>query len=235
MHDAHAHSGVDDEVTTVINGTRPEDWAVVERLCRERKRWFPAYGVHPWHADELSEGWEACLRDHLGRGAVGIGETGLDRSRRGGDFDRQKQLFTCQWRLAEELGLPMFVHCVRAFGPLIGLIESLPPLRRGFLLHDYSGSVEMVERFQRLGAWFSFGPAIVDKTRRRAREAVVAVDAGRLLLETDSTICQPRCRQDLEGVYHEAARLRGCSLAAMSSMMTANFQRFLPLTAQQGS
>lgn len=119
----------------------------------------PAFGVHPWFADE----WNAQVAQNLRRFLAEtphacVGEIGLDRARRGAPaIEIQENAFRAQLALAAEFGVPASIHCVRAFGKTEAILrefslkKSLPP----FLLHAYCGSAEQAKIFARLGAAFS--------------------------------------------------------------------------------
>jgi TatD DNase family protein len=56
----------------------------------------------------------------------------------------------------------------------------------GFLLHSYGGPVEMIDRFARLGAYFSFPGYFLQERKARQREVFRKVPIDRLLVETDA-------------------------------------------------
>lgn len=64
----------------VVNATREADWEAVAALAREFPGYvFPAYGIHPWHADAAREGWEERLRERLLSDPMSsVGEVGVD-------------------------------------------------------------------------------------------------------------------------------------------------------------
>ena len=50
----------------VVNGTWEGDWDEVAALAEEFEGFvFPAYGIHPWRAATVREGWEGRLRQRL--------------------------------------------------------------------------------------------------------------------------------------------------------------------------
>ena len=57
---------------------------------------------------------------------------------------------------------------------------------RGFLLHSYGGSAEMIEPLAKLGASFSFPGYYMREAKGRQREAFIQVPPDRLLIETDA-------------------------------------------------
>jgi TatD DNase family protein len=98
----------------------------------------------------------------------------------------QEQVFLLQIELAVTMDRAASIHCIQAWGRLLELLRStrLPP--RGFLLHSYGGSREMVPQFAELGAYFGFSGALLHERKQRQRDAFRSVPPDRLLLETDA-------------------------------------------------
>ena len=166
--DAHAHlpaSAADDAAVrlpagtrVLLNATRPGDFPRVAALAEKfPAAVVPAFGVHPWFADEWNAEAAKLLRRRLSDApdAAAVGEIGLDRCR--GNAPAQEKAFREQLEIAAEFRAPVSIHCVRAFGrteeTLRAFAEAgtLPP----FLLHAYGGSPEQAKVFARLGGAFS--------------------------------------------------------------------------------
>lgn len=170
--DAHAHlpgaPARDAEIRVpagariLLNSVKPADFARVAALAKKFPgRVVPAFGVHPWFAEEWNSAAEKLLRERLAEapaGEVAVGEIGLDRCR--GNADAQEAAFRAQLALAAELRVPATVHCVRAFGKTESVLRefsaagTLPPI----LLHAYGGSPEQARAFARLGEVFFSAP-----------------------------------------------------------------------------
>ena len=91
-------------------------------------------------------------------------------------------LRTPDWRK----NLPVSIHCLKAWGRLLELLQENEVPKRGFLLHSYGGSAEMVSAFARLGAYYSFSGYFLREAKVRHREAFREVPTDRLLVETDA-------------------------------------------------
>ena len=172
----------------VVNGTREEDWpAVAELHHRHPALVHPSFGLHPWYAAGRSGQWLATLRqfleDHPG---AGVGECGLDRWKKGHDLEDQRRVLAPQVELATSLDRPLTLHCLLAWGPLADFLRSTPLPARGFLLHAYGGSRELVPAFTALGAYFSFSGYFLQARKSAQREVFREIPADRLLLETDA-------------------------------------------------
>lgn len=170
----------------VVNGTSPTDWKQVAQLAEQYPELIiPSFGLHPWQ--KPTDGWLDELLHYLDTiPHACIGECGLDRWIKGYDLESQKEIFTAQLEIAAERNLPLSIHCLKAWGPLIEILESHPLPERGFLLHSYGSSAELVPRLTKLGAHFSFSGYFLHPRKSKAIEAFQAVPSDRLLLETDA-------------------------------------------------
>jgi TatD DNase family protein len=114
----------------------------------------------------------------------------------------------------------------------------LPP--RGFLLHAYSGSVELVAPFAALGAYFSFNGAYLAPRHARLRALYQTIPLARLLIETDAPAmlappahapfalaAAPELNHpaNLAATYAALATLRELPLATLTAQVAANYRR----------
>ena len=156
----------------VVHGTCEGDWPEVRRLADLCPSVIPAFGLHPWRVSARSPRWCDALIECLDSAPHAVlGEVGLDRwildqslercvelgtgPRGPAPLEFQLEVLDQQLVLASERGLPVTVHCLQAWGPLMDCLRGRPRLPRGFLLHSYGGSVELVPELVRLGAHFS--------------------------------------------------------------------------------
>jgi TatD DNase family protein len=220
---------------------------------------LPSYGLHPWDVGNRSSAWLETLRTYLTADpSAAVGEIGLDRwlldrarpddmrlaGLRRASLDEQLAVFRIQLDLAVALDRPVTIHCIDAFGLLLDTLQSahtdarLP--RRGFLLHAYSGSLELVAPFTALGAYFSFNGAYLASRHTRLRELYQKIPADRLLVETDAPAMlappthAPHTLADAPLLNHPAnlaasyaalAILRGLPLATLTTRITDNYRR----------
>ena len=243
----------------VVNGTSEEEWPIVTALARQYEWILPSYGLHPWDAGNRSANWLIALRQQLEADPhAGVGEIGLDRwiidglkpddprlaGLRVAPLDEQVQVFTSQLTLAAELNRAAAIHCVQAFGPLHDTLCLHPLPARGFLMHSYSGSAEMVSRFADLGAYFSFNGSFLKYKNKPRLDVWKLIPADRLLVETDApatplpdefaTYHLPPAPNgeainhpaNLKAAYTALAELRGISFETLATQVEENFQRF---------
>jgi TatD DNase family protein len=167
------------------NATHEDDWQAVIDLAAGGREIIPFLGIHPWFAETAGPEWETRLLSLVREIPAGIGEIGLDRRCRA-DFRRQQQVFLTQLHLASELGRPVVIHCVKAWGPLLESLEQfaarnrLPPT----MIHSYAGSKETLRRLLKAGCLISFSCRLM--TEPKLLPCFLETPLPRLLLETDS-------------------------------------------------
>lgn len=241
----------------VVNGTNADEWPVVAALARQFSWIIPSYGIHPWDCGDRDPAWLENLRAALEAAPrAHVGEIGLDRwivdgarpddprlsGMRVAPLEEQRAVFSAQLALAAELNRVASIHCTQAFGLLLEVLRTTTRPARGFLLHHFGGSAEMVKTFADLGAYFSYN-LVTEQTKRAVeRASFQAVPAGRLLVETDAPACAPsdpglfslglasdgsviNHPVNIALAYDSLARLRGVSLAVLAAQVEENFRR----------
>ena len=151
-------------------------------------------GVHPWDAATQDA---ATLGQRLG-GAQAVGETGLDFVR-GADRAAQLSALRTQLRLARERGLPVVLHCVRAFEPLMRELAASEP--RAVIFHGFIGSPEQARQALAKGYCLSFGERTFASPKTLA--ALRGTPLSQLFLETDDSPVP------IAEIYARAAEAKG--------------------------
>ena len=151
-------------------------------------------GFHPSELDKYKDGDLQRLRtlcEH--RKCVAVGECGLDyHFEDNPERQTQRELFLAQLALANELALPVVIHSRDAAQDTLELLEENKNLlAQGGLLHCYSYSAEMAERFLGLGLSFSFGGPCTFKNANKVVESVKRIPLDRILSETDCPYLTP--------------------------------------------
>lgn len=209
---------------------------------------IPSFGYHPWYVKERSLDWQQNLLRHLDAVPSAVGEVGLDHWVKDHDLEQQQEVFVWQLRLAAERDLPLSIHCLQAWGPLLDILHAEPRPSCGFLLHSYGGAPELVAPLAKLGAYFSLPGYFAQERKTRQREAFKHVPRDRLLIETDAPdqLLPPERVQypltdaasgkpinhpaNLPAVYRFAAELRDEPLESLAQSVEENFHRlFAPV------
>ncbi len=227
-------------------GTCESDWDEIRMLARRFPGIRISFGLHPWHASHRTKDWLESLRALLREYPAAVGEIGLDHALGKETFEDQEQVFLTQLSLAAELRRPVSVHCRRAWGRMLELLDhrGWPP--NGILFHSYSGGPELVTPLVRRGAFFSFSGAITHEKNVRGRAAVPVVPADRIVAETDAPDLMP-CLADkhpdrfrlphsdinepahLVHVVEAIATLRNWTPVQAAAVTTGNAERFFAL------
>lgn len=157
--DVHTHGSTGPRVLTSIT---PD-----EQLRGDYGQAWYSVGIHPWHTtDEIpAEAWEKLEKLALDPRVAAIGEAGLD-ALRGGEPAVQEDIFLRQAALAESVGKPLIIHCVRRYGRLMELHRSFAP-RQLWMVHGFTGKPQLARQLLAEGIEISFG--------ERANPASVAV------------------------------------------------------------
>ena len=168
----------------MVNAVTEEDWGLLEEWTINDARIVPCFGIHPWEVDDAGTGWEERLVAQLNRlPQAQVGETGLDRTRNGGGWERQVALFRSHLSVAHRLGRKIVIHGVRAEDRLREVVEDMGVPEAGILLHAWQGSAESARWWVKRGAYFSFNRQHCRSAR--AQEAFRQIPVDRLLVETD--------------------------------------------------
>lgn len=173
----------------VVPGVHPGDWGRMAAIARSHDGIFPAFGIHPMHAD-LSDGATLSQLAVLAPGAVAIGEIGLDPTYPI-PLEAQEYAFREQLRLALALGLPVLLHCRRAFQRTLHILGEENADRVGGIMHAFSGSVEMALEFIRLGFAISISGTVTWPNALRPAKLARELPLESLVLETDAPDMTP--------------------------------------------
>jgi TatD DNase family protein len=241
----------------VVNGTNEDEWPVVAALAKAHKIVVPSLGVHPWDAGNRSPDWLAKLRAALAATPrAGVGEIGLDRwllelqpddprvaGLRAAPLEEQVEVFATQLELASEFDRAPSIHCVQAWGALHETLKKARLPARGFLLHGYAGSAELIRNFIELGAYFSFNLQLLEPRHKSRLENFRQIPVKRLLVETDAPTKPPagalnrfplpRAADGSEVnhpaniviAYEQLAKLRHVPLETLAPQIEQNFKR----------
>lgn len=192
--------------------TAPEDHHTALAIAAMDKRIFASVGLHPhtFHEHLGDEKWQREALQELQELAkhnpkiIAIGECGLDYFSHTGELitDAQKAWqkygFIAQIKLAQELELPMIIHCRDAYEDLVEIIKQDGKDMK-FILHCYMGDTEVTEKFLTLPhIFFSFTgnityavKKIAEGTKDDIRETVKRIPLERMFMETDCPFLAP--------------------------------------------
>jgi TatD DNase family protein len=193
-------------------------------------------GVHPHDAATFDAARDlGAIRREVHRGAVAIGECGLDYHYDHSPRDIQRAAFGAQMELAGELGKPVVVHTREAEDDTRDMIRDAAANGVRGVLHCYTGSIALAE-IALSGGWYVSFSGIVTFKKWTDLELLRMVPADRLLVESDSPYLAPvphrGKRNEPAWVTFTVAKLaevRGVGVAELGAVTAENTRRLFGL------
>lgn len=251
--DSHVHladPAFDDDRADVVARARAEGAVALvcigESLAAARRAGdlaarYPGFcyftaGVHPHDAaDFVAQRDLAGIRAELARGAVAIGECGLDYHYDHAPRERQRETFGAQLELARESARPVVMHTREAEDDTRTMVVEAGRAGIRGVLHCYTGSHELARAALDVGWYVSFS-GIVTFRNWTDDELVRLVPADRLLVESDAPYLAPvphRGRRNepsyVPRTIDRVADIRGVARDALAELTTANAHRLFGL------
>ena len=179
------------------------DFSQMEALRANFPQVFLAAGVHPchvgsWQFDNQKEN-NLSSSDFISENSqkiVAIGETGLDALEKPFSLDQQEVVFREQCRLANQLKLPLIVHCREAFERTLQVLRT-EKVSNGGVIHCYTSDAKTAEEFWKLGFYVSFSACLTFENQNslKLREEAKKIPLERVLIETDSPFLVPKIKR----------------------------------------
>ncbi len=152
---------------------------------------FSCLGLHPEPAEKMSQ---KEINDYINfihkhkNDIVAIGEVGLDYKIIKDKFSRKESqmIFRMFVDLANELDLPLVIHCRDAYKDCFKVLENA---KVDVVLHCFSGTDDDLKEALSRGYYISLSTLTVKSLRRQAQAKNVPLD--KMLLETDSPWLDP--------------------------------------------
>ena len=203
-------------------------------LAEQYPHLYAAVGFHPENLEGARLSDLAEIEAMAAHPRVkAVGEVGLDYYWEK-DPDRrriQRDFFSAQLSLAEQLDLPAIVHDREAHRDSLDMVRAHPNARGVF--HCYSGGVEDAKTLVIMGWMVSFTGVITFKNARRALEVIQWLPMDRIMIETDAPYMAPEPyrgrRNDSRYVFRMAeaiAQVKGLTAEEVGRITTENGKRF---------
>lgn len=173
-------------------------------------------GVHPWQIqDDIEALWQEVPEVYNDKQPIAIGEVGLDKVRNAEKFELQAMLFIKHIDFAQKKGLPIIVHCVKAFSELLHILKT-ENISVPMIVHGYQGNTQIAAQLLRHHVYLSFGTALSSK-QLKIQEAFLYCPPDRVFFETDESNCS------VSDVYKTAGRLSQKPLDFWTAQIKNNF------------
>ena len=162
-------------------------------LAKKHSNLFAIVGMYPEYCQQYDKNFEQFLMENAtDPKVVAIGEIGLDYHTDGFDKEKQKEVLLRQLEIAHKFNLPLSIHVRDAFEDLLNIFESHKDLlSSGGVIHCFSGSPEIAQRFVKLGFKLGFGGVCTFKNARKVVDTLKQIDESQILLETDAPYLAP--------------------------------------------
>ena len=179
-------------------------------LIKDYPNIYGTIGFHPEEADKYQKEDLLLLEKYLeNKKIVGIGEIGLDYHYEGINKEKQKELFLSQLDLALKYKKAVVIHSRDAALDTYNLLKPYA-FKIPIVLHCYSYSKEMAEKFIELGCKLGIGGVLT-------------------LLETDSPYLSPEPKRGIKNepshifyVAQKMAELKGLKEEEVLNQTTSN-------------
>ena len=225
-------------LVTVGGGSGPDELAAGIPIAARHDWIYTSVGIHPHEARRAEKRHFERLRQAAGEPKViAVGEIGLDYYYDHSPREVQKQVLSSQLEIAQEVNLPVIIHCRDAWADLKEIVRSRCASRglRG-ILHCFTGSREDAFAFLDWGFLVSFAGNITFKKADPLRAVAAEIPLDHLLTETDSPYLAPepnRGKRNEPAYVHEVTRqlavLRQMSTEEMGAIAGQNFAEFFSL------
>ena len=194
---------------------------------------YATAGIHPnCGADMTEEGFEEIKLLARHPKIRAIGEIGLDYYWDKVEKKLQKEAFSRQILIADELHLPFVIHTRDACGDTLDILKS-EYKGQGALMHCFSESRETAKIVLDMGIKIAIGGTVTFKNNVRTVEAVRYIPLDALVIETDAPYLSPEPnrgkRNSSLNIHYTAekiAEIKGVSPALVEEITTKNAKDF---------
>lgn len=193
-------------------------------------------GIHP----EDAKNWNDEILDKIkeystSTKVVGIGEIGLDYYWDKSYVELQKEIFTKQIQLGNELNLPLNIHDREAHKDTFDILKEHNKNSK-VIMHCFSGSPEFATECIKEGWYIALGGVVTFKNAKKMKEVAKVVPLDRLLLETDAPYLTPVPHRGEENqpayvkfTAEEIAKIKEISFEELAKQTTQNAEKILKI------
>lgn len=150
---------------------------------------FPMIGLHPCSVKEDYEQQLAGIKEWLNkRKFYAIGEIGIDLYHDTAFAKQQEEAFRIQIRWANELNLPIVIHCRNSFNEVITIVQDKKP--RG-IFHCFTGSRDEAQAIMQLKSFMLGIGGVVTYKNSSLPSVLEDIPLSFIVLETDAPYLSP--------------------------------------------
>ena len=172
----------------IVNGVDRKSNEEILKLVKKYDIVYGALGIHPDQCEKVSNEDFMFIEEHINDDKiVAVGEIGLDYHY-DLDKDMQKELFKKQLDIASKYNKPVIIHSRDSIQETYNILKEY---KIKGIMHCYSGSVEMVREFNKLGYLIGVGGIVTFKNAVKLIDVIKSVDLKYIVVETDSPYLTP--------------------------------------------
>lgn len=188
---------------------------------------FASIGYHPEVANRIVEKDYEILENLVKSNPkiVAIGEIGLDYYWNKDNKEKQREVFRKQLEIAERFNIPVVIHSRDSIGETYEILKEYKV--RG-VIHCFSGSVEMANKFINLGFFLGIGGVVTFKNSK-LYQVVEQVSLESIVLETDSPYLSPEPNRgkvnessNIPLIAEKIATIKNVSIEEVAEITTDN-------------
>jgi len=174
----------------IASGTNDESNKEVIELVSKYPNIYGVIGIHPEEANNFTLESLKFIENNINNPKiVGIGEIGLDYYWVKDNKDKQIDLFIKQIEIANKYNKTIVIHSRDAINDTYNILKE--HLKTKAVMHCYSSSLEMAQKFIDLKIKLGIGGVVTFKNSKVLKEVVENIDINNILLETDSPYLTP--------------------------------------------
>ncbi|MFN4234718.1 MAG: TatD family hydrolase [Bacteroidia bacterium] len=204
----HTHFSGNENHIEIINSLPQEE--------NDSKLYYSC-GIHPWFIQTNYENQLQQLRFKISHSnIIAVGECGLDKLK-GPELSVQKNIFTKQIQLANEINLPIIIHNVKAYQEILKLLQDFKN-NQPVIFHGFNNNLSIARQIIDKGYYLSFGAALFNP-KLKASEVLKAIPYSQFFLETDDNK-----KYRIEDVYNRASEILNIPLQKLKEDLFLRFK-----------
>ena len=217
-------------ISIIVPSSSNDDMFEVDEFVKQNDGIYGYVGVYPEFAKDFSDktllNMESIIKNNPK--IIGIGEVGLDFYWDKSFADIQKEVFIKQIKFANELNLPLNIHCRDAYFDTLEILKKYNK-NSNAIMHCFSGSFEFAKECIKLGIYISIGGVVTFKNAVKLKDVAKNIPLEYMLLETDDPYLTPVPYRGKENqpsyvtyVCDEIANLRNTSSEIVANATKTN-------------
>lgn len=226
----------DEHVVIIVPSYDDKSIFEVDELVKKYPDVYGYVGVFPEEVkcftDKTLSDMEKIIKSN--NKIIGIGEIGLDYYWDKSFIDLQKEVFIKQIEFANQMNLPINVHCREAYFDTLNILKEHNKNSK-VIMHCFSGSLEFAKECIKQGIYIAIGGVVTFKNAVKVKEVAKSIPLEYLLLETDDPYLTPVPYRGKENqpsyvkyVVQEIANLRGIASEEIEYVTTINAKNIFP-------